>query len=110
VKWEKPKTYQHPYVCDQNKGINYIHLDGDLHLTGTKTVYRKNEPYKNTMLTLTTDCYFGGQENPCYYRIKTVITAKNVVFWDVALCRTWVNRRFGGMYRSHLQGGIIRER
>jgi hypothetical protein len=35
---------------------------------------------------------------------------KDVVFWDVALCRTWVNQRFGGKYRLHLQGGIIRER
>jgi hypothetical protein len=35
---------------------------------------------------------------------------KNVVFWNVALCRTWVNRRFGGTYRLHLQGGIVRER
>jgi hypothetical protein len=25
---------------------------------------------------------------------------KNIVFWDVALCRSCVNRRFGGMYRS----------
>jgi hypothetical protein len=28
---------------------------------------------------------------------------KNVVFWDVTLCRYFVNRRFGGTYR-HLQG------
>jgi hypothetical protein len=32
------------------------------------------------------------------------VTMKNVVFWDVALCRYWVNRRFGGTYRLHLQG------
>jgi hypothetical protein len=35
---------------------------------------------------------------------------KNVVFWDVALCRSCVNRRFGGMYRLHLQGRKIRKR
>jgi hypothetical protein len=35
---------------------------------------------------------------------------KDVVFWDVALCRTCVNRRFGGTYRLHLQGRKIRER
>jgi hypothetical protein len=29
---------------------------------------------------------------------------KNAVFWDVALCRYFVNQRFGGMYRLHLQG------
>jgi hypothetical protein len=34
---------------------------------------------------------------------------KNAVFWDVALCRFCVNRRFGGMYHLHLQGRKIRE-
>jgi hypothetical protein len=29
---------------------------------------------------------------------------KNVVFWDVVLCSSGVNRRFGGTYRLHLQG------
>jgi hypothetical protein len=29
---------------------------------------------------------------------------KNVVFWDAALCRSCVNRRFGGTYRFHFQG------
>jgi hypothetical protein len=28
---------------------------------------------------------------------------KNVVFWDVALCRYFVNRRFGGTDHIHLQ-------
>jgi hypothetical protein len=31
------------------------------------------------------------------------INLKNAVFWDVALCRSCVNRRFGGSYRLHLQ-------
>jgi hypothetical protein len=29
---------------------------------------------------------------------------KNAAFWDVAPCRSCVNRRFGGTYRHHLQG------
>jgi hypothetical protein len=29
------------------------------------------------------------------------------VFWDVAPCSICVNRRFGGMYRHHLQGRKI---
>jgi hypothetical protein len=37
----------------------------------------------------------------------TAVTMKNVVFWDVALCRSSVNRRFGGTYRLHLQGRKI---
>jgi hypothetical protein len=40
----------------------------------------------------------------------TAVTMKNVVLWDVALCRSCVNRRFGGTYRLHLQGKTIRER
>jgi hypothetical protein len=35
---------------------------------------------------------------------------KNVVFWDVAPCRSCVNRRFGGTYWLHLQDRKIRER
>jgi hypothetical protein len=35
---------------------------------------------------------------------------KNAVFWNVAMCRPCVNRRFGGIYRLHLQGRKIHER
>jgi hypothetical protein len=35
--------------------------------------------------------------------VFTAVTMKNAVFWDVALCRYFVNRRFGGTYRLHLQ-------
>jgi hypothetical protein len=35
---------------------------------------------------------------------------KNAVFWDVAPCRSCLNRRFGVTYRLHLQGRKIRER
>jgi hypothetical protein len=34
---------------------------------------------------------------------------KNAVFWDVAPCRSCVNRRFEGTYHLHLQGRKIRE-
>jgi hypothetical protein len=36
------------------------------------------------------------------------MTMKNAVFWHVAPCRSYVNRRFGGMYRLHLQLGVFR--
>jgi hypothetical protein len=42
------------------------------------------------------------------FEFFTAVTMKNVVFWDVALCRPWVNRRFGGAYGFHLQGRKIR--
>jgi hypothetical protein len=38
------------------------------------------------------------------------VTMKKAVFWDVAPCRSRVNRRFGGTYRLHLQGRKIHER
>jgi hypothetical protein len=31
------------------------------------------------------------------------VTMKNAVFWDVTPRRSYVNRRFGGMYRLSLQ-------
>jgi hypothetical protein len=38
------------------------------------------------------------------FEVFTAVTMKNAVFWDMALCRSCVNRCFGGMYRHHLQG------
>jgi hypothetical protein len=35
---------------------------------------------------------------------------KNAVFWDVAPCRSCVNRRLGGTYRLYLQGRKFRAR
>jgi hypothetical protein len=44
------------------------------------------------------------------FKVFTAVTMKNAVFWDVALCRSCVNRRFGGTYRLHLQGRKVRDR
>jgi hypothetical protein len=33
----------------------------------------------------------------------TVMAMKNVVFWDINLCGSCKNRRFGGKYRLHHQ-------
>jgi hypothetical protein len=38
------------------------------------------------------------------FEVFMVVTMKKAVFWDVAPCRSGVNRRFGGTYRLHLQG------
>jgi hypothetical protein len=43
------------------------------------------------------------------FEVLTAATMKNVVFCDVAPCRSYVNLRFGGTYRLHLQGRKIRE-
>jgi hypothetical protein len=44
------------------------------------------------------------------YEVFTAVTVKNFLFWDVALCTSYVNRRFGGTYRLHLHVRKIRER
>jgi hypothetical protein len=45
------------------------------------------------------------------FEVLTAVTMKNIVFWDVAPCRSCeLNRRFGVTYRLHLQGRKIRER
>jgi hypothetical protein len=49
-----------------------------------------------------------GVATAVYFRHFLIL--KNAVVWDVAPCRSFVNRRFGGTYRLHLQGRIIRER
>jgi hypothetical protein len=38
------------------------------------------------------------------FEVFTAVTMKNAVFWHVAPCRYFVNQRFGGTYRLHLQG------
>jgi hypothetical protein len=44
------------------------------------------------------------------FEVFTAVIMKNAVFWDVAPCRSCVNRRFGGIFRLHLEGKKIRER
>jgi hypothetical protein len=50
------------------------------------------------------------EKNLVRFEDFTAVIKKNAVFWDVALCRCCVNRRFGGTYRLHLQGRKFRER
>jgi hypothetical protein len=38
---------------------------------------------------------------------QTNIKLKNAVFWDVVPCKSYVNQRFRGTYRLHLQGRKI---
>jgi hypothetical protein len=37
------------------------------------------------------------------FEVFIAVTMKIIVFWDVALCISYVNRRFGENYRLHLQ-------
>jgi hypothetical protein len=42
---------------------------------------------------------------PVRFEVFTAVTMKNVVFWDVTPYGSCKNRRFGGTYRLHHQGG-----
>jgi hypothetical protein len=43
--------------------------------------------------------------------VLTAVIMKSTIFWDITLCSPLkVNRRFGGIYRLHLQGRISRAR
>jgi hypothetical protein len=46
------------------------------------------------------------------FEVFMAVTMKNAVFWDVAPCSFWVNRRFGGTYClcSHLLMLVTRSR
>jgi hypothetical protein len=44
------------------------------------------------------------------FEVSTAVTMKNAVFWDMMLCRSCVNQRFGGTYHFHLQGRKIHKR
>jgi hypothetical protein len=37
-----------------------------------------------------------------------VITLMIVIFWEITPCCSYKNRRFGGLYRLHLQGARVR--
>jgi hypothetical protein len=41
------------------------------------------------------------------FEVFTAVTMKNVVFWDVTTYGSYKNRRFGGTYRLHHQGGKV---
>jgi hypothetical protein len=55
-------------------------------------------------------CTMNGEERRNLTFPYLALFFKNAVFWVVAPCIFCVNRRFGGSYRLHLQGGRIYER
>jgi hypothetical protein len=36
-------------------------------------------------------------------KVYSTFTLRFDIFWDIARCSTYINRRFGGTYRLHLQ-------
>jgi hypothetical protein len=48
--------------------------------------------------------------NDVRFEVFTAVTMKNALFCGVVPCRSCVNRRFGGMYRHHLQGRKIQHK
>jgi hypothetical protein len=75
---------------------------------------------KNTIIILEFKVFTSAENTVCigslhhsvnyFYFSERSSTKRNAVFWDVAPCRSCVNRQFGGTYRLHHQGRKIRER
>jgi hypothetical protein len=38
------------------------------------------------------------------FEVLTAVLMNNAISWDIALCRLYVNRRYGRTYHLHLQG------
>jgi hypothetical protein len=66
--------------------------------------------YKHEIYIIAVLTSLGTHTELVQFEAFTAVTMRNVVFWEVALCRSCVNRRFGGTYRLYLQGRKIRER
>jgi hypothetical protein len=63
---------------------------------GTTIIQRIRE---NSAIPLRADLYPRFQKSPSIYmrfEVITAVTMRNAVFWDVASCRSCVNRRFRG--------------
>jgi hypothetical protein len=56
------------------------------------------------------DCIVLFRASRFNWDVESYLILKNVIIWDVALCRSCVNRRFRGKYRLYLQGRKIRKR
>jgi hypothetical protein len=38
------------------------------------------------------------------FEVSTAVTMMIIIFWEMTLCGSYKNRRFGGSYHLHLQG------
>jgi hypothetical protein len=42
------------------------------------------------------------------FEVSTAVTMMIIIFWEITPCGSYKNRRFGGLYRLHLQGARVR--
>jgi hypothetical protein len=92
----KSRLSFHPLVEGESNELNFLHQ------------FSLRQPTKRFLIVERDFC--SDKKTFVRFEVFTAVSMKKVVFWDVALCRSWVNRRFGGTYRFHLQGRKIRER
>jgi hypothetical protein len=74
------------------------------HLTGnTLQLHCKHQPV-NMIRKLSPSTVSIVRHTVVGFEVFTAVIMKNAVFWDVTLCGSCKNRRFGGTYRLHQQG------
>jgi hypothetical protein len=68
----------------------------------------ENEKHVQAGMRQPSSLVFSSRGNHKNHRVRsevfTAVNMKNAVFWDMAPCRSCVNRRFGWTYRFSLQG------
>jgi hypothetical protein len=71
----------------------------------------QNAPKHNNGLSirLLYSAYVKTSQGNVRSEVFMTLAIKNSVFWDMAPCRSCMNRRFGGTYRPHLHGWEILE-
>jgi hypothetical protein len=72
----------------------------------------KSESAAVCSLSMMTLILFDACSNQCFgesnmqcvgFEVLTTVVSKVSIFWDIALCSQYVNRRFGGTYHLYLQ-------
>jgi hypothetical protein len=88
-----------------------LHGNVILNIANLFNLFRSKYLYERFVRQLLLDGLFQTTENiSVRFEVFTAVTMKNAVFWDVAPCRSCLNRRFGGTYHIHLQSRKISER
>jgi hypothetical protein len=58
----------------------------------------------SSLLSIFQTIHYPKEENYVRFEVFKAMAINNAVFWDVSLCGSCKNRRFGGTYRLHHQG------
>jgi hypothetical protein len=79
-------------------------LEGQIHCPNEGNVAKSTGLSEESFLRVVGGRLHVNFQGACKIEVFTAVTMKNAIFWDVMLCVSCKNRRFGGMYCHHHQG------